>query len=658
MNHNEDEQIKIAIPMVKTPGWDKIVQDLESEGYFGPRDNSFDKIGKRSDKNIENSKDLDSSLILSTLPSDSASKMESEHGDSSTPLHSKSKKRKISSKLDENDQIHLNRVEMEENDYYHEKEHEISMEKKSIELKAIHPNIFYSPSAHRNGQKNSLSSSKAKHSNSIGNSGGTSLISFQEADWRRTLKKIQSPPKINGAIQSKEKEKEREREKEKKKAKPKEFFKQATAFEYNDVQKNAGELLTFAVEKPLTVNQAAGGGGRKYIVCDYETLWETIQSTKESERHFYEVIREKHSCHMYFDLEFLYDLNPISDGNGMIRTLLKCIQSELWAQFQLQTIISDQKPFPELVQSHFIEPVLVTVIDLESNNSTKFSRHLTIRLEDCCWEDNISIGNFILLMVDRMTKEIEARNSGIERKEEEMWAPHISTEELEEMFVMNDKERTVFFADLGVYTRNRNFRLYGSSKVGKNIPLLPKKLEEGESLPWLIQIEDEKELFMKSLICNIEESEYGTRILCFAESNKKNPFTNRKVHVPGAPKEIHYWGEMNHSPFPKVDDFVSSSLMVKGKEESGYVKSWVYFPSTNKITYNVLRNRYCFNIEREHKSNGIYVVVDLNKKVFYQKCFDPDCRLVDWRSNDCLLPPECIPQTDSPSENKKKEEDQ
>lgn len=39
-----------------------------------------------------------------------------------------------------------------------------------------------------------------------------------------------------------------------------------------------------------------------------------------------------------------------------------------------------------------------------------------------------------------------------------------------------------------------------------------------------------------------------------------------------------------------------------------------------------------------HKSNGVYLVVDLQKNFWYQKCFDPDCR--HFRSEAFPLPPD------------------
>jgi hypothetical protein len=44
------------------------------------------------------------------------------------------------------------------------------------------------------------------------------------------------------------------------------------------------------------------------------------------------------------------------------------------------------------------------------------------------------------------------------------------------------------------------------------------------------------------------------------------------------------------------------------------------------ISFSLTRNRYCENIDREHRHNNILVICDMAKAVWWQKCFDPDCR--------------------------------
>ena len=36
--------------------------------------------------------------------------------------------------------------------------------------------------------------------------------------------------------------------------------------------------------------------------------------------------------------------------------------------------------------------------------------------------------------------------------------------------------------------------------------------------------------------------------------------------------------------------------------------------------------RYCENIKKQHKKNQVYFLVDPIQKVYYQKCYDPDCQ--------------------------------
>ena len=37
-------------------------------------------------------------------------------------------------------------------------------------------------------------------------------------------------------------------------------------------------------------------------------------------------------------------------------------------------------------------------------------------------------------------------------------------------------------------------------------------------------------------------------------------------------------------------------------------------------------SKFCHNINREHKSNHIYLVCNLSKGFIVQRCYDPDCR--------------------------------
>lgn len=51
----------------------------------------------------------------------------------------------------------------------------------------------------------------------------------------------------------------------------------------------------------------------------------------------------------------------------------------------------------------------------------------------------------------------------------------------------------------------------------------------------------------------------------------------------------------------------------------GQVRSWVDWPEAGLLLLNMRGNRWCGNVGRAHKSNGIFYVVDL------QACSGPFC---------------------------------
>lgn len=58
-----------------------------------------------------------------------------------------------------------------------------------------------------------------------------------------------------------------------------------------------------------------------------------------------------------------------------------------------------------------------------------------------------------------------------------------------------------------------------------------------------------------------------------------------------------------------------------------------------RIRYTITRNRWCDNVKRAHKSNGIAIEVDLTFLVLTQVCFDHDCK--GYRSEPIPLPFNC-----------------
>ena len=98
------------------------------------------------------------------------------------------------------------------------------------------------------------------------------------------------------------------------------------------------------------------------------------------------------------------------------------------------------------------------MVDLDSSTSKKFSRHWILHLPgNELFSDARAVGIFVKGLVSRL--EQEQRSEELQARGHELLAAHL--------FVNDGSEKRTRFIDLGVYTRNRIFRLLGSTKFGK-----------------------------------------------------------------------------------------------------------------------------------------------------------------------------------------------
>ncbi|XP_040822220.1 DNA-directed primase/polymerase protein isoform X4 [Ochotona curzoniae] len=230
----------------------------------------------------------------------------------------------------------------------------------------------------------------------------------------------------------------------------------------------------------------------------------------------------------------------------------------------------------ELQDLYGINCSAVDVFNLDSSTEEKFSRHLIFQLRDAAFKDNIHVG---------------------------------------------------------VYTRNRNFRLYKSSKLGKHVAL--EIAEDNKFFPKQSKaISEEYQYFLSSLVCNVRFSDTLRILTCEAtQDNRKRPehFNNTSISVETLEG-------FQSSPYPEVDRFVLS--LVTKNDIKGGIRRWSYFSSEELLVYDIFKYRWCENIGRAHKSNNIMILVDLKNEVWYQKCHDPVCKAENFKSACFPLPDE------------------
>ncbi|XP_008409909.1 DNA-directed primase/polymerase protein isoform X2 [Poecilia reticulata] len=356
----------------------------------------------------------------------------------------------------------------------------------------------------------------------------------------------------------------------------------------------------FALEK-----EKASLGQRIYLVTSYSELWHYYRVYPQSLMHCYEVIPEGAVCKLYFDLEFHKPSNKGSDGKSMVSLLIQYVCDML-------------------VEVYGIECSVKNVLNLDSSTEEKFSRHLIFMLQDAVFKDNIHVGRFIHAILQPVMSKLKSdsrlhkgdisltdnRHTNIDSELTQSPDTKRQKQEVRDLsflLVKNKDGRDGLFVDLGVYTKNRNFRLYKSSKVGRNAAFAVAEDNQFTAEP-AKEKSAEENVFLASLVCNVSFT--GQRILTWDAPETK------EVKSPTAQSQ-------------------------QGLDSNQGIRRWNYFSADQLLVYDIAKYRWCENVSRFHKSNNIMIVVDLKEEVWYQKCHDPDCR--NFRSSSFPLPQEiCV----------------
>lgn len=385
------------------------------------------------------------------------------------------------------------------------------------------------------------------------------------------------------------------------------FPTQQLAFDFADARSpHAAQVWAYEIDQ---------SGRRRFIVASTSSFWRWYRTVlrRQAPLHVYEVIREGKPCRLYFDLEFRRTDSETRALNGRLLT-----DSVVATTAQL---LEDCYGVTEARRA-------ANCVVLNSTTDDKFSVHLIF--PDIVFENNCLAGEFVSVMVDRL--------------------PEIC--------------RKLSFVDTSVYTKNRCFRLIASSKFGRSSRLLPddlcakhdsvKSRSGGSSKLGLSQ-----KLFSQSLICNadmaaaiiLRTSSSSSHAVSADEKfkrTKEHPEPSTIPNMYGSSKQF----QSQRSDFSKIDEYVR--LLVQPHGGSIYTVS--YFAETKTLSYAIKgRYRYCHRIGRHHRSNNVVLVVNIQSREMYQRCFDPDCRTfrsLPWRLPDPVFAGVAQGDTDSSGDDK------
>lgn len=205
------------------------------------------------------------------------------------------------------------------------------------------------------------------------------------------------------------------------------FHTQSQAIEFQQSNENLKDLRIFSYEHNMSQL-----GSRKFIVANLRDFYDTYMKLPDRDCHHYELIQQAHNCHLYYDIEYDSRHNVGTSGNELVQILKTVTRKMLYQLFDC-------------------DPASIIFVELDSTSEIKFSRHLIVRMPGLVFKDNIQVGMFIKLVVASIKSSV------------------IDTD-LQKLVVFNKNGECLMF-DESVYTKNRNFRLIKSSKLGKTVYL-------------------------------------------------------------------------------------------------------------------------------------------------------------------------------------------
>ncbi|KAK4471805.1 hypothetical protein MN116_004606 [Schistosoma mekongi] len=431
------------------------------------------------------------------------------------------------------------------------------------------------------------------------------------------------------------------------------FRKQSDAI--NFAKKFGQEMMVFSYESLSLGNN----GQRLFLACGIQSFFYTYKQMEPSSRCHYEVIIVDRPAKLYLDLEFCKLSNENKDGEKAVDTFLKalcgCIQF-----FYGITIKSSE------------------IFILDASTSKKFSQHVIINNNNLIFQNNLEQGQLIRILCNSLSLYCQLNTNFLFTNECTFCLNQVNqlihnvfpniqltNNDAKYCFALpklkqstTSNELWISICDLGVYTRNRNFRLAGSCKLSGSGLLLPNYIMNKNELFTKIWLNWQS--WANTLVTYIDNDDECLNLIqrpvkdCCCDNNKSYPldysFTDNYIinfneHSFINNNDI----EVIQSIPSNLNNFIENIIHQWCNRElsSDKINNKLFNLKNNKriITFSkgklcvkVDKLRFCERINRSHKSNHVILVFDLTNGCYYQKCLDPDCRLVDFRSPSMPIP--------------------
>ena len=331
-------------------------------------------------------------------------------------------------------------------------------------------------------------------------------------------------------------------------------------------------------------------GRRRFCVVSLEEFAQTYTAYDLQLCHYFEVIRENTPVRLFLDID-IKNAEYLEIGEDLVEILIKYVNHCLLQQYG---ITCNRKQ----------------IIQLDSSSSTKFSQHLIY--PEVTFRTNEECGHFVKNM------ENSAKDAVVQKKESKLTFG-FPTLELEKMFVTLGKY-DVFLVDTTVYTKNRHFRIYRSSKLGKEQHLLVSKSNE-------FPIISEQEFLLQSLVVGVGSSSNEKFLTCEATERKEVKATKSKEVVDKDPPRM----VTRHK---QLDEFVINFIHNTKGNQHAVIED--IKPAESGLCFAYIGSFWCMNVQRKHSKNRSYFIANMKLGTVYQKCFSGKCE--NFRSPSAPIP--------------------
>ncbi len=419
-------------------------------------------------------------------------------------------------------------------------------------------------------------------------------------------------------------------------------------------------------------------GFRKFGIVTWPSFYRSYVGIRSEDRNYYEIIREGAPCKLYFDI----------DVNLSISKDVKSV-TEKYRDYRIEKEKIDKKV--ELFVSYVFEvlrslygiSIFKTTNDEEEEKKKKNKKqHKKMKINPSKfvrWLDSSKGEKYsVHLIFDfNYTGTMFMDNSHVKTLVYYIYGVCNDDDENKENFwVSNPKNngKKKFICDLDVYTKDREFRLYGSTKKGNENRFL---------IPCLKRNDHRYSFFPKSnprinddskSSSNVEKTRFDDRfidynffldsLICYVRSGIKirkllrsrwisgsvpyriltlmNSYERRNILRLGRTgsndrddeKENREWKISSH--FYKntvVEKETTMNLFASIAQDienmvnaDGSVNFMCHYEEVNCLVFGST-GKYCEIKGTLHNNNHPYYICWLRTKIFYQRCFDPECKL-------------------------------